>query len=168
MTGGYSQRTPYAMTADQHCWLIGRSLDRNLLFDSCKVPLGYSGAPVLAANIDGSSFSVVGIHVANQVCQTGIPAIAIPIDKIWPQIKLCIQFNLCPFETVANGKNNTVERFVAGLPYLKKRIHFELASTARVTGSHNQPRKLRILPPTGIDHLKAADATRRLDMKLRN
>ena len=129
MTGGYSQRTPYAMTADRHCRLVGRSRDGRLLFDSCKAPSGYSGAPVLVANAGKPSFSVVGIHVADQVFRTGAIAIAIPIEVIWHEIKPCIQYHQCQFQFVANGKDPIAEEFLSGLPNLENRHHFELTSS---------------------------------------
>lgn len=129
MTGGYSHRTPYAMTADRHCRLVGRSHDSKLLFDSCKAPSGYSGAPVLVANTGKPSFSVVGIHVADQVFRKGTVAIAIPIEVIWHEIKPCIEYNQCQFQFVANGKDPIAEELLSGLPDLGNRHRFELTSS---------------------------------------
>jgi protease YdgD len=129
MTGGYSHRTPYAMTADRHCRLVGRSHDGKLLFDSCKAPSGYSGAPILVVNTSKSSFSVVGIHVADQVFRTGVIAIAIPIEVIWHEIKPCIQYHLCQFQFVANGKDPIAGELFSGLPDLANGHHFELTSS---------------------------------------
>jgi hypothetical protein len=129
MTVGYSHRIPYAMTADRHCGLVGRSHNGKLLFDSCKAPSGYSGAPILVANTGKSSFSVVGIHVADQVFRTGVIAIAIPIEVIWHEIKPCIQYHLCQFQFVANGKDPIAGELSSGLPDLANGHHFELTSS---------------------------------------
>lgn len=129
MTGGYSHLTPYAMTADRHCSLVGRSHDGSLLFDSCKAPSGYSGAPVLMENADKHSFSIAGIHVANQVFQTNAIAIAIPIEVIWHEIKPCIQEHQCQFQFVTTGRDPTAEEVLSGLPNLGDRHRFELSSS---------------------------------------
>ena len=129
MTGGYSHHTPYKMTADRHCGLIGRSHDGSLLFDSCKAPSGYSGAPVLVADADKHSFSIAGIHVANQIYQTNTIAIAIPIEAIWPKIRPCVQNHQCNFQFVATGRDPTAAELLADLPNLGSRRGFELSST---------------------------------------
>lgn len=118
MTAGYSHRTPYTMTGDRHCRFVGRSHDESFLFDSCQAPAGYSGAPVLVQNADKRSFSIAGIHVANQVWQTQAIAIAIPIEVIWREIKPCVKDHQCQFQHVATGRDPTAAEVLAGLPIL--------------------------------------------------
>jgi protease YdgD len=126
MTAGYSHHLPYVLTADRHCNLVGRSHDGSLLFDSCKAPSGFSGAPVLVTNADTHSVSVAGIHVANQVFKTNVIAIAIPMEAIWPKIKSCMQDHHCKFQYVATGRDPTAEELLAGLPNLGNQQHTEL------------------------------------------
>jgi protease YdgD len=128
MTAGYSHYTPYAMTADHHCNLIGRSPNGALLYDSCKAPSGYSGAPVLAANADNSAVSLAGIHVANQVFKTNAVAIAIPIKAIWREIRPCVENGDCRFQYVATGRDPTADELL--LPNLASRNRYELSSSA--------------------------------------
>jgi protease YdgD len=129
MTGGYSQRTPYAMTADRHCTLVGWSHDRQFIFDSCKAPAGYSGAPVLVKSTNENSVSIAGIHVANQIFKTNTIAIAIPITQIWPKIKSCVESHQCQFQHVATGRDPTASELLAGLPGFSERGHLELSSS---------------------------------------
>jgi protease YdgD len=118
MAAGYSHRISYAMTADRHCRFVGRSHDESFLYDSCQAPAGYSGAPVLVPNADKRSFSIAGIHVANQVWQTQAVAIAIPIEAIWREIEPCVKDHQCKFQHVATGKDPTAAEVLAGLPNL--------------------------------------------------
>jgi protease YdgD len=118
MTAGYSHRIPYTMTADRHCRFVARARDESFLYDSCQAPAGYSGAPVLVPNADKRSFSIAGIHVANQVWQTQAVAIAIPIEAIWREIEPCVKDHQCKFQHVATGKDPTAAEVLAGLPNL--------------------------------------------------
>jgi protease YdgD len=130
MTAGYSHRTPYLMTADRDCQLVGRSHDDNFLYDSCKAPAGYSGAPLLALASDGHTFSVAGIHVANQLWQAQTIAIAIPIETIWQTIKPCVEDNQCQFQFVADGKDPTAAEVLSGLPNLGVGSAFRLTASS--------------------------------------
>lgn len=116
MTAGYSQLRPYLMTADRHCRLLGRSHDNRFLFDTCRAPAGYSGAPLIVYNGQKRSFSIAGIHVANQLWRTHTVAIAIPIDVIWPKISPCVEHQRCQFQVTATGKDPTAEELLADLP----------------------------------------------------
>jgi Trypsin len=129
MTGGYSHHTPYAMTADRHCNLIGRSHDGKLLFDSCRAPRGYSGAPILVAHPDKPSYSVAGIHIASQAFRTSAIAIAIPIDVIWQEIKPCAQYHQCHFQFVTTAKDPIAAELLPDVPDLGSRHRFELSSS---------------------------------------
>jgi protease YdgD len=126
MTAGYSHRISYAMTADRNCRLVGRSHDEGFLYDSCQTPAGYSGAPVLVQNADKRSFSIAGIHVANQVWQAQAIAIAIPIEAIWREIEPCVKDHQCQFQHVATGSDPTAAEVLAGLPNLGKGARIEL------------------------------------------
>lgn len=129
MTGGYSHRSPYTMTADRTCRFIGLSNEKNFLFDSCQAPAGYSGSPVLVPDADKRSFSIAGIHVANQLWQAQTIAIAIPIEAIWREIKPCVQDHRCQFQHVATGRDPTAAEVLAGLPNLGNKNRFELTSS---------------------------------------
>jgi V8-like Glu-specific endopeptidase len=129
MTAGYSHQTPYAMTADRRCRFVGRSHDESFLFDSCQAPAGFSGAPVIVSNADKRSYSIAGIHVANQVWQAQAIAIAIPIEAIWREIKPCVNDHKCQFQFVATGTDPTAAEVLAGLPNLGNQNRFELTSS---------------------------------------
>jgi protease YdgD len=116
MTAGYSHFQPYVMTADRDCRFIGRSRDKRFLFDSCHAPAGFSGAPLLAAGARAGSFSLAGIHVANQLWRAQTVAIAIPMESIWPEIKPCIRDEKCRFQFTATGRDPTAEELLSGLP----------------------------------------------------
>lgn len=115
MTAGYSHVAPYAMTADRDCRLVGRSHDGHFLYDSCKAPSGFSGAPVLVTSGDDHSFVLAGIHVASQLWQTNTIAIAIPIEPIWREVQPCVQQRQCQFQVVANGRDPTAAEVLSGL-----------------------------------------------------
>ncbi len=129
MTGGYSLHTPYAMTGDAHCKLVGRSVDGSLMYDSCKAPAGYSGAPVFAENTDNHSYTLAGIHVANQVFKTNAIAIAISMKTIWNEIKPCVENNDCQYQHVATGRDPTAAEVLSGLPNLGNQRQVELTSS---------------------------------------
>jgi hypothetical protein len=131
MTAGYSHLVPYAMTADQRCQMMGRSLDKKLLFDTCSAPAGYSGAPLLTFNPANKRVELAGIHVANQAAKNSAAAIAIPIESIWPEIKLCIEAGRCDFNVVASGKDPPASEILAG----------QKTSDSGVTGSFCNFRK---------------------------
>jgi protease YdgD len=116
MTAGYSHFQPYVMTADRDCRFLSRSRDRRYLFDSCHAPAGFSGAPLLAAEARADSFSLAGIHVANQLWRAQTVAIAIPIESIWPEIKPCIEDEKCRFQFTATGRDPTAEELLSDLP----------------------------------------------------
>ena len=129
MTAGYSRRTPYRMTADRQCYFVGRSGDSGLLFDSCQVPEGFSGGPVLVENADKHSFSVAGIHVGNQAWQGRSLAVAVSSEVIWREIEPCIVNHECQFQHIATGTDPTAAEVLAGLPNLGgDKNHFELTS----------------------------------------
>lgn len=127
MTAGYSHQTPYAMTADRRCRTLGRSLNGNFLFDSCKAPAGYSGAPILVPTA-GKRFSIAGMHVANQLWRTRAIAIAIPIENIWPKIAPCIQKQQCQFQVVSAGRDPTAKELLGNLPNLGSKVRHVVAS----------------------------------------
>jgi protease YdgD len=145
MTAGYSHRTPYAMTADHHCRMLGRSHDGHFLFDSCIAPAGYSGAPVLVPTAD-KRFSIAGIHVANQLWQTHTIAIAIPVDDIWPKIEPCVQNQRCHFQVVSRGRDPTAEELLSGLPSLGYRKTIEISSNPLCNG-HGANCKTTLIGP---------------------
>ena len=126
MTGGYSHETPYSMTGDRHCHLVGRSSARDLLYDSCAASQGYSGGPLLALSDDGHTVSIAGIHVASQVWQGEAVAVAVPIEKIWKNIRRCVEGNQCEYQVVAAGKDPTAAEVLSGLPNLGYGRQFEL------------------------------------------
>jgi protease YdgD len=121
MTAGYSSRRPHRMSADKNCRIIGSSADEKVLFDTCDTPEGFSGGPVLALNPDGRSFSVLGIHVANQAWQGKSVAIAISAATIWPQIRSCVEEHKCSFQHIAKQRDPTAAEIFAGLPNLGPR-----------------------------------------------
>ena len=127
MTAGYSHHTPYAMTADRGCRMLGRSLNGNLLFDTCKAPAGYSGAPIIVSTAD-KRFSVAGMHVANQLWRTHAIAIAIPIENIWSKIAPCVQKKKCEFQVVSAGRDPTAEELLGNLPNLGYKARRLIAS----------------------------------------
>jgi protease YdgD len=118
MTAGYSSRRPHKMSADKDCRIIGSSSDEKILFDSCATPEGFSGGPVLALNPDGRSFSVLGIHVANQAWQGKPVAIAVSAAAIWPEIRSCVEEHKCGFQHIARQRDPTAAEIFAGLPNL--------------------------------------------------
>lgn len=118
MTAGYSHQIAYAMTADRNCRYVARSHDKNFLYDTCLAPAGFSGAPVLVQNADKRSFSIAGIHVANQLWQAQTIAIAIPIEAIWREIKPCVKDHQCQFQHVATGRDPKAAEVLSGLPLL--------------------------------------------------
>lgn len=130
---GYSRLTPYRMTADIGCHFVGRTEDSGLFFDSCHVPEGYSGGPVLSQISDKHSFSVVGIHIGNQVWRGKPIAVAVPSETIWREIKPCIENQKChfEFEHVATGRDPTAAEVLAGLHNQNNRNRFELTSNVR-------------------------------------
>ncbi|HET9717877.1 MAG TPA: trypsin-like serine protease [Pseudolabrys sp.] len=113
MTAGYSGRTPFKMTADTGCSLIGRSSDRALLFDSCAAPHGFSGGPVLVKAADQRSVSVLGIHVGNQAWETRPFAIAVSAEKIWPEIRACLEQHRCRFQHIAGRRDPSAAEILA-------------------------------------------------------
>jgi protease YdgD len=113
MTAGYSHLVPYAMTADQSCQLLGRSLNKKLLFDTCSAPAGYSGAPLLARNPASQRIELAGIHVAKQASKNRTAAIAIPMESIWPEIKLCIEAGRCDFNVIAGEMDPPASEILA-------------------------------------------------------
>jgi hypothetical protein len=125
MTAGYSHLVPYAMTADQGCQMMGRSLDKKLLFDTCSAPAGYSGAPLLTFNPANKRAELAGIHVANHASKNSTAAIAIPIESIWPEIKLCIETHRCEFNVVAGERD----------PSASEILESQKTSGSAVTGS---------------------------------
>jgi protease YdgD len=134
MTAGYAKRTPYRMTADRQCHFVGRTEESGLLFDSCESPEGFSGGPVLVENADHHSFSVVGIHIGNQVWQGKVLAISISSDAIWRAIKPCIENKACQFQHVATGQDPTAAEVLSGLPNLDDKYDIELTSTPPLSG----------------------------------
>lgn len=126
MTAGFSSRTPYRMTADHECHIVGRSRDGGLLYDSCQAPEGYSGGPLLVQNADKQSFSVAGIHVGRQAWQGRSVTIAVSAEKIWHEIKPCIENHECQFQYFATGRDPTAADILAGLPNLGFRKVIEL------------------------------------------
>jgi protease YdgD len=135
MTAGYSHGTPYAMTADQNCKVIGQSHDHSFLFDSCKAPAGYSGSPVIVRSADRSGFAVAAIHVANQLWQTNTIAVAIPMEAIWPRIRNCVEGGRCAFQVVAHGHDPTAAEVLSGLPKLGYRNVVSPSPTECVGGN---------------------------------
>jgi protease YdgD len=113
MSGGYSHLMPYAMTADQHCKIIGRSTDRRFLFDTCSAPAGYSGAPLLAADPGGKNIRLVGLRVANQTLLNTTAAVAISLESIWPEIKPCVEFGKCDFRVIAGARDQTAAEILS-------------------------------------------------------
>lgn len=130
MTAGYSRGTPYLMTADRHCHLVGRSADRSLLYDSCAAPEGYSGGPLLALSADGRTVSIAGIHVASQPWPEETITVAVPIETIWKNIKPCIEDNQCEFQVVAAGKDPTAAEVLSDLPNLGYGRHIEFTGSS--------------------------------------
>jgi protease YdgD len=116
MAAGYSQRTPYRMTADRSCHLLGRSENGDLVFDSCRVPQGFSGGPLLLANADGTSFSIAGIHVGNQFWLGRTIAIAVSSETIWREIRPCVVNNECQFQHMTTGKDPTAAELLSARP----------------------------------------------------
>jgi hypothetical protein len=80
-------------------------------------------------NSDKQSFSIAGMHVANQVLQNQAISVAIPIETIWQEIKPCVQDNHCQFQVVATGTDPTAAEVLAGLPNLGYKNRFELTSS---------------------------------------
>lgn len=118
MTAGYSSRRPHRMSADKGCRIIGSSSDEKILFDTCNTPDGFSGGPVLALNPDGRTFSVLGIHVANQAWKGKSVAIAVSAAAIWPQIRSCVEEHKWSFQHIARKRDPTAAEIFAGLPNL--------------------------------------------------
>jgi protease YdgD len=128
MTAGYSGRRPHRMTADQGCQFVGRSGDNGLLFDNCYAPEGFSGGPLLVENADKQSYSVAGIHVANQAWHGRAVAIAISAEVIWREIRPCVEDHDCHFQHLVNGRDPSAGEILSGLPNLGlKRIADPLA-----------------------------------------
>lgn len=146
MTAGYSSRRPHKMSADKDCRIIGSSSDEKILFDSCNTPDGFSGGPVLALNPDGRSFSVLGIHVANQVWQGKPVAIAVSAAAIWPQIRSCVEEHKCSFQHVARQRDLTAAEIFAGLPNLGLRKVIDIVADRFCRPENPQCR----LPHTGV------------------
>lgn len=116
MTAGYSGRTPYRMTADHRCHFVGRSSDGGVIFDSCYVPEGFSGAPVLVQDADNHSYSVAGIHVGNQAWQGKSVSVAISTEAIWREIEPCITKQECQFQYFAYGRDPTAAEVLSEFP----------------------------------------------------
>jgi protease YdgD len=135
MTAGYSRRRPHKMSADKDCHIIGISSDEKLLFDTCNTPEGFSGGPVLALNPDGRSFSVLGIHIANQAWQGKSVAIAASAAAIWPQINSCVEEHKCNFQHIARQRDPTSAEIFAGLPNLGLRKVIDIMADRLCLGS---------------------------------
>jgi protease YdgD len=118
MTAGYASRRPHKMSADKGCRIIGSSFDEKILLNTCNTSEGFSGGPVLTLNPDGRSFSVLGIHVANQAWQGKPVAIAVSSAAIWPQIRPCVEEHKCSFQHTAHQRDPTAAEIFAGLPNL--------------------------------------------------
>jgi protease YdgD len=113
MTVGYSHLVPYAMTADRQCKLMGRSRDREFLFDTCSAPAGYSGGPVLAVSANNRKARLLGIHVATQALPNMTVAIAISMESIWPEIKSCVEVGRCDFDVIAEAADPPASEILA-------------------------------------------------------
>lgn len=118
MTGGYSKRRQHKMSGDRDCHIVGSTSDEKILFDSCRTPEGYSGAPILALDPERRSYALLGIHVAAQAWQGKPIAIAVSAATIWPQIRACIETHQCRFQHVARTRDPTAAEIFAGLPNL--------------------------------------------------
>jgi protease YdgD len=138
MTAGYSKRRPHKMSADKDCRIIGRSSDQKILFNTCQTPDGFSGGPVLAQSPDGRSFSVLGIHVANQAWQAKSVAIAVSAAAIWPQIRSCVEERKCSFQHIAHQRDPTAAEIFAGLPNLGLRKVIDIVADKLCPGSNPQ------------------------------
>jgi hypothetical protein len=93
--------------------MLGRSFNNKLLFDTCAAPSGFSGAPLLARNPASQRIELAGIHVAKQASKNRTVAIAIPIESIWPEIKLCIEAGRCDFDVVAGETDPPASEILA-------------------------------------------------------
>ena len=75
--GGYNRDYQYVVTADEHCRVLGRVVDkagRPLLVHDCTAKQGTSGAPVLV--YEGGHWLIVGVEIATARQDTrGIAAI---------------------------------------------------------------------------------------------
>jgi protease YdgD len=138
MTAGYSRRRPHKMSADKDCRIVGSSSDEKILFDTCNAPEGFSGGPVLALNPDGRSFSVLGIHVANQAWQGKTVAVAVSAATIWPQIRACVEEHKCSFQHVARQRDPTAAEIFAGLPNLGLRKVIDIVADRLCPSSNPQ------------------------------
>lgn len=138
MTAGYSRRRPHKMSADKDCRIIGSTSDEKILFDTCNTPDGFSGGPVLALNQDGRSFSLLGIHVANQAWQGKSVAIAVSAAAIWPQIRSCVEEHKCSFQHFARQRDPTAAEIFAGLPNLGLRKVIDIVAERLCPGSNPQ------------------------------
>ncbi len=67
---------------------------------------------------DGQQYKVVGIHVANQMWQSNSIAVALPLEKILPEIAPCMEKHDCKFQVVAQGHEPTAAEVLSGLPNL--------------------------------------------------
>jgi protease YdgD len=60
---GYARERLYMMTADQHCQILGKSIDGKLIFHNCAIEQGDSGGPVLG-EVGAGETVVLGVNVA--------------------------------------------------------------------------------------------------------